>query len=313
MSLKELIWRIEKSQEKIRRLYWGIRARKSSGDAEAHYRLACFSYKDEKNPYRTYDRTINELEKTLELDQNFARAHTFLGNIYYKIGDTNRGRESFRSRSETQKVNGFVERAVAKHKKAIELDPECGEAYLNLGFLLYKEKKYDEAIPMFEKAMGLNPQYAAVRELIGAINKRGKKSVTPGDDNSQIVQVILESVISSLSWYSANDFLFFPTITIFCEDIPPKQVFTSDSYDGVILTLKDRKKARFLDSHLSTMNIGTGRFFLNIEKIEHISDIRAKVGYTSHGTIDDAIHLIYLGKKDEKWVKTGEVLLPGLF
>lgn len=49
---------------------------------------------------------------------------------------------------------GQMEKAIAECKQAIEIDPECGDAYNDVGAYLLDLKRFDEAIPWFERAIG---------------------------------------------------------------------------------------------------------------------------------------------------------------
>jgi Tfp pilus assembly protein PilF len=62
-----------------------------------------------------------------------AEAHTFLGWTY-----------SFQDR---------LDDAIAECKKAIEIDPEFGNPYNDIGSYLFKQGKLDEAIPWLERAI----------------------------------------------------------------------------------------------------------------------------------------------------------------
>ncbi|MBI1748015.1 MAG: tetratricopeptide repeat protein [Acidobacteria bacterium] len=62
-----------------------------------------------------------------------AEAHTFLGWTY-----------SFQ---------GKLEDAIAECKRAIEIDPDFGNPYNDIGAYLFEEEKYEEAIPWLEKAI----------------------------------------------------------------------------------------------------------------------------------------------------------------
>ena len=53
-----------------------------------------------------------------------------------------------------------AEEAIAKYQKAIELDPKFAAAYTNWGYVLEEQKKYDEAIAKYQKTIELDPKYA---------------------------------------------------------------------------------------------------------------------------------------------------------
>jgi len=60
-------------------------------------------------------------------------------------------------------------------KKAIELDPNYGEAYANLGALYAKFKEYDRAIELYQKCIQIKPSYAGAYTNLGnALNKTGR-------------------------------------------------------------------------------------------------------------------------------------------
>src|SRR5712692_3742643 len=80
-----------------------------------------------------------ELEKAVELYKKSieifptAEAHTFLGWTYSFKGD--------------------YDRAIAECRRAIELDPDFGNPYNDIGAYLIEKGELDEAIPWFERAM----------------------------------------------------------------------------------------------------------------------------------------------------------------
>ncbi len=65
--------------------------------------------------------------------QPTAEAHTFLGWTY-----------SFQ---------GKLDEAIAECQKAIQVDPDFGNPYNDIGAYLIEKERWDEAIPWFEKAM----------------------------------------------------------------------------------------------------------------------------------------------------------------
>jgi len=58
------------------------------------------------------------------------------------------------------KKEGRVDEAIESYSKAIELQPDCAEAYSNLGVLLIEQGRVDEAIESFRKAIELQPDCA---------------------------------------------------------------------------------------------------------------------------------------------------------
>ena len=50
---------------------------------------------------------------------------------------------------------GHIERASADFNKAIEIQPDLGDPYVNLGVMLIKEKKYAPALDQINKGMDL--------------------------------------------------------------------------------------------------------------------------------------------------------------
>ncbi|MGB0033961.1 MAG: tetratricopeptide repeat protein [Candidatus Acidiferrales bacterium] len=79
-----------------------------------------------------YDRAVELYRDSLELHPT-AEAHTFLGWTYH--------------------FQGRVEKAIAECKRAIEVDPDFGNPYNDIGAYLISLRRYDEAIPWLERAI----------------------------------------------------------------------------------------------------------------------------------------------------------------
>jgi Tfp pilus assembly protein PilF len=84
-----------------------------------------------------YDQAVILYKRSLEIFPS-AEAHTFLGWTYH--------------------FQGKIEDAIAECKKAIEVDPEFGNPYNDIGSYLIQMRRYDEAIPWLEQAI-LAPRY----------------------------------------------------------------------------------------------------------------------------------------------------------
>jgi tetratricopeptide (TPR) repeat protein len=62
---------------------------------------------------------------------------------------------------------GKTQEAIVEYKKAIELNPQCQQAYLNLGLAYVQDQKWDEAISCFENAIRIDPQYIKAHIHLG--------------------------------------------------------------------------------------------------------------------------------------------------
>ena len=96
-----------------------------------------------------YDHAVELYKKSLQLFPT-AEAHTFLGWTYH--------------------FQGKIDDAIAECKRAIEVDPEFGNPYNDIGSYLIQLEKYDEAIPWLERAVAAvavlrHPQLEAVALL----------------------------------------------------------------------------------------------------------------------------------------------------
>jgi Tfp pilus assembly protein PilF len=80
---------------------------------------------------REFDRAVELYKHSLELFPT-AEAHTFLGWTYH--------------------FQGKLEDAISECKRAIEVDPDFGNPYNDIGAYLISMGRYDEAIPWLEEA-----------------------------------------------------------------------------------------------------------------------------------------------------------------
>ncbi len=102
---------------------------------------------------------IENAIKEYQISINFfptAKAHTFLGFAYSLLGN--------------------FELAIEECKNAINLEPEYGNPYNDIGTYLLKLEKYDEAIYWFEKALMMkdnNVAYLSLFNLGKIYEKKG--------------------------------------------------------------------------------------------------------------------------------------------
>jgi len=107
--------------------------RKNKGRAGYGDRLTDLRVEDHPNP-------IAELKRLLSLHR-----------VYYLI-----------DQAEEMLVLGEVEKAVSTIKKAIELNPNSDDAYLDLGMMYMKIGEEEKAINAFQKALRINPNMKVV-------------------------------------------------------------------------------------------------------------------------------------------------------
>src|SRR6202046_480395 len=84
-----------------------------------------------------YDGAVVLYKNSLEIFPT-AEAHTFLGWTYH--------------------FQGKVDEAIAECKRAIEVDPEFGNPYNDIGSYLIEQGRFDEAVPWLERAIAA-PRY----------------------------------------------------------------------------------------------------------------------------------------------------------
>src|SRR5947207_10526886 len=80
-----------------------------------------------------YDRAVELYQSSLELHPT-AEAHTFLGWTYH--------------------FQGRIDEAIAECKRAIELDPDFGNPYNDIGAYLIEQNRFDEIIPWLDRSTG---------------------------------------------------------------------------------------------------------------------------------------------------------------
>jgi tetratricopeptide (TPR) repeat protein len=73
--------------------------------------------------------------------------------LYTRSIETFATAEAYTFRGWTYSFLGDYDRAIAECLQAIQVDPEFGNPYNDIGAYLIEQEKWDEAIPWFQKAM----------------------------------------------------------------------------------------------------------------------------------------------------------------
>ncbi len=143
-----------------------------------HYNLA-LDYKKRGQ----IDKAEKELLTAIEIDNNYSKAHSLLGNIYSDMGKHLLAISEFKQALKNEEDNpktynnigiefykiGKIEEAFSFFKKAISLDKNNYEAYNNIAVILEEFKKYNEAVAMYKKAIELNPKYKDAYYNLGTL------------------------------------------------------------------------------------------------------------------------------------------------
>lgn len=91
--------------------------------------------------------SIEEYQKALKLDPNYAEALNNLGMVFFHLNQIDKANDAFQN--------------------AIELEPKEASYYVNLGFVHYRRGDIDKAISFFNKALELDSGLAIGWQCIG--------------------------------------------------------------------------------------------------------------------------------------------------
>lgn len=115
-----------------------------------------------------YNEAVSSWQKALELIPGDAEVHNFIGISYHKL---NR-----------------LEDASTHFQIASDLDSNYYEAYNNLGYVRFLQKKYGDARKAFEKALQINPEYAAAK-----LNYDKTKKIMSGELQREVFELAEEA------------------------------------------------------------------------------------------------------------------------
>lgn len=101
-----------------------------------------------------YQEAAREYKKAVALEPKFAPAHNGLGKSYAILNEMEKAEEHFH--------------------KVIELAPGMDQGYMNLGLLYILKGRPQEALPLLEKALALNPRNQKVQEELRKLNRPSK-------------------------------------------------------------------------------------------------------------------------------------------
>ena len=103
-----------------------------------------------------YDQAIASYEKAIKLQPRASAAYNMIGMAY-------------RFKYNQLRVPEFRQKEIAAFQKAVEIDPRNWVAMINLATDYYADGQKDKAVPLFKKALELNPNHpekAQIQKLI---------------------------------------------------------------------------------------------------------------------------------------------------
>ena len=103
-----------------------------------------------------FDQAISHFEKALEIRSSHAFGH-------YKHG----GALIENNLAAALTHKGLLDEAVDHYEKAAKMRPDYGDAYLNLGSILFGQGRTDEAIALWRKAAATLPEDAGFHTILG--------------------------------------------------------------------------------------------------------------------------------------------------
>lgn len=132
-----------------------------------------------------YDEAIGYYQKALELQPNCIEASVNLGNTLHAQGQLPPEKRLYYATLNHQlglrlKKAGDLKNAETCYNKAIELNSNCGEAYMCLGEIYQIQQNLKEAVAVYRQGLKLlNPHYAAAVEVYENAQTPQQISATP--------------------------------------------------------------------------------------------------------------------------------------
>jgi len=135
------------------------------------------------------ENAINTFRKVLELDPNYALAHSSLGYIYLRRGNVELAGASFdralqldENLAVAHNGRGLVlarddptrQRSLDSFRQALELEPEYLDAYYNLGITLAQLEDYNGARQALEQVLSRDPDFRDVHYQQGVIASKSR-------------------------------------------------------------------------------------------------------------------------------------------
>ncbi|MDP1845623.1 MAG: tetratricopeptide repeat protein [Candidatus Moranbacteria bacterium] len=103
---------------------------------------------------KDYAKAIEEFQKAIDINPNYADAYHNLGNTYQTIGENDKAVEYF--------------------QKALELNPQLWQSYQNLAAIYFNAEQYDLALENIKKAAEINPNDENLKQNVQVIEAKAQ-------------------------------------------------------------------------------------------------------------------------------------------
>jgi len=117
---------------------------------------------------KDWEETVGYCQKAVELKENYLDAHIQLALVYEEKGDLEKAIEQMESILDKLKGVSF--------QRGSDLAGAATEIYFQLGRLYFNLERVDEAVPMFEQAVIITPQYANARYALALSYQTGGRN-----------------------------------------------------------------------------------------------------------------------------------------
>lgn len=229
-------------------------------DPESIYRFGIQQLED-----GDVENAINTFRKVLELDPNFALAHSSLGYIYLTRGNLDLAAPSFRRALELdpdlaaahngvglvmKEEPGQKEQALQSFRQALEIEPDYLDARYNMGVTLLEMERYGPAREAFQAVRSSDPEFRDVHYQLGRIALENRDFETAEeefveqyrkDPDHRENRLELGRVFYLTERYDRAEDLLLPMIEMYPEYAAPK-ILLADVY----LAVEDYERANQL-------------------------------------------------------------------
>jgi len=217
-----------------------------------------------------------------------ALSHVILGNIHFTNGDKENASRHYQNAMALEKGSKFEkaqamiglgriasvedkpERALKYYQQAATLAPDNARAYISQAVILDKDKKYDDALTLFEKAKQLSPGEKSIDAIIAKTRRKVQylQSREKQERIDKLVRELLESTEKAPLQPSSDGWTSLP-LTVWVMDLKSTGYSLYEGEDTIVhsritenLLVKSRARVverELLDKLLEELRLGTGK------------------------------------------------------